>query len=177
MEVVFNAQIYTFARCNGFSVDQSTQINSGYWAAEALSRFAAIFIASRLSPAAYLGFAILFGAVGSGFLYLNVVWAAVVVIGASVAMYFPCGVSFASMWTNMSGKYIGLFGVASTSGAMITPIINSYLMERNFNIFKATICVLQGFVVVSFLLMYFFGRRLKKTEEKSLQYVLTEEQT
>ena len=114
MEVVFNAQIYTFARCNGFSVDQSTQINSGYWAAEALSRFAAIFIASRLSPAAYLGFAILFGAVGSGFLYLNVVWAAVVVIGASVAMYFPCGVSFASMWTNMSGKYIGLFGVAST---------------------------------------------------------------
>ena len=29
-------------------------------------------------------------------------------IGIGVAVYFPCGVSYASMWTNMSGKFTGL---------------------------------------------------------------------
>ena len=114
IEIVFNAQIYTYARCSGFTVTDAARLNSLYWTAVAVSRFGAIFLANRLTPPVYLSIAIVVCSIGTAILYCNMLWIAAVVIGLSVALYAPCGISFAASWTKMSGRYIGLFGIAHT---------------------------------------------------------------
>ena len=51
------------------------------------------------------------GCTGSGLLFANILTVAVGLIGFTVAVYYPCMVSFSSEWVKMSGKYMGIFAV------------------------------------------------------------------
>ena len=46
------------------------------------------------------------------------------------------------------------------SGAMITPKLNSSLMEEDYNSFKTMVLVMQAIFTLAFIFMYFFGKRL-----------------
>ena len=50
------------------------------------------------------------------------------------------------------------------SGAMITPIINSQLMETNFNVFKITVLLMQFIFFIAFIAMLFIGKKLVKPD-------------
>ena len=87
--------------------------------------------------------------------------ASVGLIGFTVAVYYPCIVSFISEWTKMSGKYMGVFAIGQACGAMVTPIVNSYLMELRFDSFVTTTMLCQLLCSISFLLIWFVGTEIK----------------
>merc|ERR1712078_805803 len=74
IEIAFNAQIYTFARCNNYTKLDASQINSLYWLSEAVSRLAGIFLARIFKPPTYLALAIIIVSTGIVTLYFNFVW-------------------------------------------------------------------------------------------------------
>ena len=43
---------------------------------------------------------------------------------------------------------------------MVSPLVNSMLMEKDYNIFKITVLTMQGVFLIAFVAMYFVGKRL-----------------
>lgn len=58
IESVFNAQIYTYARCKSYCMQDATKLNALYWAAFGISRFLAVFLAKVMKPMTYLAIAL-----------------------------------------------------------------------------------------------------------------------
>jgi len=128
----------------------------------------------------------LVGIIGSLVLYTDILWLSVAMVGFTVAIYYPSGISYASQFTKMSGRYIGVFAIGCTrffwyaiffsnnfinfSGQMISPLVNSILMESDYNIFKTTIIIMQGVFLLAFIGTYFIGRRLPESPTERLDY-------
>jgi len=55
IESVFYAQIYTYARCESYTMSDANRLNSIYWAAFGISRFSAVYLAHIIKPMTYLG--------------------------------------------------------------------------------------------------------------------------
>ena len=54
IEAVFYAQIYTYARCESYTMKDATKLTALYWAAFGVSRFLAVFVAKLIKPMTYL---------------------------------------------------------------------------------------------------------------------------
>ena len=54
------------------------------------------------------------------------------------------------------------------SGAMVTPILNSYLMEERYDSFVTTTMICQLLCSLSFLLIWFVGSELKVKTQTAL---------
>lgn len=58
---------------------------------------------------------------------------------------------------------------------MVTPLINSYMMEANYNVFKLTVVAMQGVFLVAFVGMYFIGRGLAPDDKTTYKLAPADE--
>ena len=54
IDIVFNSQIYTYARCTGSTMKEANLLNSVFWFAYGASRLIAIFVSTVLKPRDYI---------------------------------------------------------------------------------------------------------------------------
>jgi len=160
VEVLFNSQVYIFARCSDFSMSEANNIYITYWLSFMTSRCLAVYLARIIKPVVYLAVSISVGIGACLVLLTGRLWLATVMVGFTIAIYYPSGISFSSQWTKMSGKYIGVFGVGCTSGAMIPPLINGFLMEKDYQYYLLSVIISQAVCVISFAGIWLLGKHI-----------------
>jgi len=57
-------------------------------------------------------------------------WVCTFFYGLSIASFYSCGVSFTHILTNVSGKWIVIFGIGNAIGAMSMPLLGTQLVYR-----------------------------------------------
>ena len=78
--------------------------------------------------------------------------------GFFIATFYSCGMSFTHSLTNVSNKWIFVFGIGNTIGAMSMPLLGTNLVFSDEPIsFMWLLVGLSAFTAVSFGFMYVFG--------------------
>ena len=78
--------------------------------------------------------------------------------GFFIATFYSCGMSFTHALTNVSNKWIFIFGIGNTIGAMSMPLLGTYLVFSDEPVsFMWLLVGLSAFTAVSFGFMYVFG--------------------
>ena len=78
--------------------------------------------------------------------------------GFFIATFYSCGMSFTHALTNVSNKWIFVFGIGNTIGAMSMPLLGTFLVfSENAISFMWLLVGLSAITAVSFGLMYAFG--------------------
>lgn len=78
--------------------------------------------------------------------------------GFFIATFYSCGMSYTHSLTNVSNKWIFVFGIGNTIGAMSMPLLGSQLVFSDSPIsFMWLLVGLSLFAAVSFGFMHMFG--------------------
>ena len=117
----------------GMTESEGQLLASAYWAAIMVGRLAAVWVSSRLKPAAYLG-GLMAGCVAASILLLigqshvGVVWIGAVLFGAAMSAVFPTALAFAESCFPVRGSHATAFIVGSATGEMLLPAIIATLI-------------------------------------------------
>jgi fucose permease len=128
-ETGFGAYVTAYAVLELGSTEAHGQLLAGgFWAAITAGRFAAIWVASRLSPGAYLR-ASMGGSAASALLLILAggseagLWVASLLFGFAMAPVFPTAISLVESYFPVLGKHATVLRVGSAAGEMVLPAI------------------------------------------------------
>ena len=119
------------------SKTDASLLNSLFWAGFGIGRGSGIFISRFISPTLYIILDCVGITVTATLLSVledeMTLWICTFFYGLSIASYYSCGVSFTHVLTNVSGKWIFIFGVGNAIGAMSMPLLGTQLVYRYVN--------------------------------------------
>lgn len=160
LEVGYSTWIYPYLEAGAIlNAAAAGFFTSCFWFSFTFFRLIAIFLSMRFHPmkimfvhAIICLLAIIVIVIGQDTLWL--LWLGNLALGGSLAVFFPCMISYADSGFNVSPKEIGHFFTSATAGAMVGPWILS-------QIFVVSISWLFYPLVVAALLLVFVLFHLK----------------
>jgi len=169
-ESTYNSYIYSVSICSdlNFGVKEATNINSLFWLAFGLGRLSGVYFFKKFKPRTII-LLDFFGTVISmvvmvifGETSIPIAWAITFLYPYLQGTVYPGGVSWASQYINMSGKYIWIFSAGQAIGTMTLVPASGFIFD--YNPFNVMYVVLGCSIVnsIAFLLMIFEGKRLSK---------------
>ncbi|XP_078484295.1 sodium-dependent glucose transporter 1-like [Ciona intestinalis] len=142
-ESIYNSYIYSATVCSElkFSVTAATGMNTMFWVGFAAGRFCGVVIANYFTPFQIIT-ADLFGVTISmvavclfGESVAAITWVVTFLYSFFQGTLYPCGVSWTSQFTNMSGNYIFIFTIGQTVGNIILlPIAGQMFDAHPFSV-------------------------------------------
>ncbi len=133
VEGAYGGWIYSYAIATKIAVPATAAVmTSVYWGALTLSRLVSIALVMRFRPRTLLIANLVGCLIGLSLAALGggsapVIWVATVVLGASVASFFPISLSFAQETITITGQFTSLMFVGASFGGMLLPwLIGQY---------------------------------------------------
>jgi fucose permease len=131
----YGGWIYSYAIATKIALPATAAVmTSVYWGALTLSRLASIPLAFRFRPRTLLIADMVGCLVGLSLAVVGgdspaMIWLATVVLGLSVASFFPVSLSFASETITITGQFTSLMFVGASLGGMLLPWLIGQFFE------------------------------------------------
>jgi MFS transporter, FHS family, Na+ dependent glucose transporter 1 len=134
-ESSYGGWIYSYAIATKIALPATAAVmTSVYWGALTLSRLVSIPLALRFRPRTLLIANMVGCLVGLSLAVIGgsspgIIWLATVVLGASVASFFPVSLSFARETITITGQFTSLMFVGASLGGMLLPWLIGQFFE------------------------------------------------
>lgn len=135
-EVAYGSFIFTFTKdFVHLGEGEAVGVNTLFWGCFAACRGLGIPLAACVSPGWLITLSLLSCCVSSLLLALfplhrTVLWAGTGLYGASMAVVFPSGLSWAEQYTSVTGRTAAVLVVGAALGEMVLPVLLGFLMGR-----------------------------------------------
>ncbi|XP_070572017.1 sodium-dependent glucose transporter 1B-like isoform X3 [Ptychodera flava] len=167
-ETIYANFLYTFAISSGlgFTPELAAYLNAAYWGSIAGFRFLSIFCATKVTPKTLLTVASIGMSLSSAALALfgndvaEVLWAATVLLGASVASVLPACISWTEGYIKLTGKAMAVI----TGSAACADISLPWLMGHLFSVFGMEILMYTMLAVSLATAVIYFGMQVFATK-------------
>ena len=170
VEGAYGGWIYSYAIATHIAVPATAAVmTSVYWGALTLSRLISIPLALRFRPRTLL-IANLAGCLiglslavlGSGSTIIT--WSATMVLGASVASFFPVSLSFARETITITGQFTSLMFVGASFGGMLLPWLIGQYFETAGPHSAMLIMLVDMLVCCGIFIVLNWVRRVRQTD-------------
>ncbi|XP_006819370.1 sodium-dependent glucose transporter 1A-like [Saccoglossus kowalevskii] len=173
-EAIYGGFLYTFAMqsAHNFTPRTASYLNSAYYGSFALARGAAICVAMFISPAKMLN-ADLCGMCTASILLvafasknLNILWAATILLGVSMASVYPTGLAWAGEYIVITGTATAVYVVGASLSIIALPMLMGYLIESFAAISLMYVVLAMTFgITLTYIIMQVIA--LRKCSEKA----------
>ena len=158
MEVMYGTFVATFAVKSSLKLtrQEGARVNSIFWGSFAAMRFAAIFIAFKLSALSQMVLSFTLCSLGSialaiaGNMYKNILCISSALMGTGMASVYACGILWIEQHITVTGRIVSAMIISGSIGADLFPIILGQFMAN----FPMILMYLQVSVVLMCILLF-----------------------